>query len=123
MNYSDLRKRYGLKALNEVEYLSRNNNKYYDSRTYQDKDGNYHVHPIFKDTNTGFIVCPHCGDIHSHGVTNEGFTGSRISHCNTGGLNGYILEDDENLFVKLCNHYKKAVTDPDVEIKEYHGIV
>lgn len=60
-----------------------------DFRSYQ-KEGMWYVHPIGFNEYSVYIVCPHCGEIHSHGK----MPGHRISHCESKNNNGYVITFD-----------------------------
>lgn len=48
-----------------------------DPRNYK-KDGIWQIHPIATSKRQFHIVCPYCGEIHSHGRAK----GTRVPHCN-----------------------------------------
>lgn len=52
-----------------------------DSRSYQ-KNGVWCIYPIAKDKHQVHIVCPYCGEIHSHGNNTGHYEGMRVPHCN-----------------------------------------
>jgi len=55
---------------------------YKDKRSFQDKEGEWHVYPIATSRTQVYIVCPHCGCIHVHGnAPIYGYAGHRGSHC------------------------------------------
>lgn len=58
-----------------------------DNRTHI-KDGYPHVYPIGETKATWVIVCPYCGEVHSHGKV----TGHRTSHCEKNDNIGYVIE-------------------------------
>lgn len=67
---------------------------YADSRSTLDDEGYWTVHPVGFDTYHVFIVCPHCGGIHTHGIA----PGHRISHChNNIRNNGYYISLDKEV--------------------------
>lgn len=49
-----------------------------DKRTSTDTDGHPHVHPLLVCGSEVYIVCPYCGEIHSHSKA----PGYRVPHCN-----------------------------------------
>ena len=53
---------------------------YTDSRSYL-LDGMWHVPPVAVDNIHVYVVCPFCGLIHTHGNTDDGYTGHRVAHC------------------------------------------
>lgn len=60
---------------------------YRDKRSYE-KDGMWYVHPVGESvTNSIYIVCPYCGELHSHGKA----SGHRVSHCKNDNNPGYVI--------------------------------
>lgn len=66
-----------------------------DSRSFM-RDGFWQVYPVGVDQHHVYIVCPHCGEIHLHGHTVDGYEGHRVSHCKSGDNNGYWILKGEN---------------------------
>ena len=80
-------KRGTLKYLYE-DYVTRDREGYYDSRTTLNQEGSYSVRPIAESNTQYYIICPYCKQIHVHGNSNSsGCLGYRIPHCN--GVNNY----------------------------------
>lgn len=54
-----------------------------DKRTTTDADGHPHITPFYVGAVNLFIVCPYCGEVHTHGSGGAGFdyTGFRTPHC------------------------------------------
>lgn len=87
MLYSHFKKNY--KDINVDQVLESNNIKKYrksnriylvDNKTYIKNVYDiamYHVKPFLEVHNKYYIVCPFCGEIHTHGAV-EGY---RIAHC------------------------------------------
>ena len=44
-------------------------------------DGIWNVHPIMMNDKIIYIVCPYCGEVHSHGAGSGSYTGTRVIHC------------------------------------------
>lgn len=59
-------------------YTERRRKLVRDKRTFTDANGHPHVHPLFALGNEVYIVCPYCGEIHSHSKA----PGYRVPHCN-----------------------------------------
>lgn len=67
-----------------------------DPRSYQDESGMWHIKPIALNECSMIIVCPFCGEIHFHSISD----GHRWSHCKDGKATesyepeeaGYVLE-------------------------------
>lgn len=67
---------------------------YADSRSTLDDKGYFTVHPVGFDICHVFIVCPHCGEIHTHGIA----PGHRVSHCISSiKNNGYCISLDNEV--------------------------
>lgn len=60
-----------------------------DKRSFVDSNGFHHVHPLMFTATQVYIVCPHCGEIHSHGKA----PGWRVPHCKS--LDDYHIENWE----------------------------
>ena len=58
-----------------------------DSRSYIGEDGFWQVRPVGVDNFCFYIVCPYCGDIHTHGKA----YGHRVSHCKKNDNKGYVI--------------------------------
>lgn len=58
-------------------YTERRRKLVRDKRTFTDANGHPHVHPLFALVNEVYIVCPYCGEIHSHSKA----PGYRVPHC------------------------------------------
>lgn len=67
------------------------NCKYEDART-EVIDGMHHVSPIGVSNMTVYIICPHCGQIHWHGICNGEYQGHRQAHCIDIKSSGYIIK-------------------------------
>lgn len=59
---------------------------YHDERSYQ-KDGMWYVYPFKENGNRIEIICPYCGEIHTHGNA----PGHRVSHCRSNDNPGYVI--------------------------------
>ena len=81
--------------LNELEIYHPPNNKLInlvrDKRSFIGDDKLWRVYPIAFDNVQVFIVCPHCGNIHLHGIG----SGHRVCHCKPPNEdnNGYWILD------------------------------
>jgi hypothetical protein len=63
-----------------------------DSRTTTGADGVPCVVPFYVSASGVFIVCPYCGEIHTHGNSADGYTGHRTAHCmSADSAAGYII--------------------------------
>ena len=66
-----------------------------DSRTTTGADGVPCVIPFFVDAAGVLIVCPYCGELHTHGNGSSGYTGHRTAHCmSADSAAGYIIRND-----------------------------
>lgn len=66
-----------------------------DSRTTTGADGVPCVVPFYVSASGVFIVCPYCGEIHTHGNGESGYTGHRTAHCmSADSAAGYIIRND-----------------------------
>ena len=64
-----------------------------DSRTTTGADGVPRVLPFYVCPSGVLIVCPYCGEIHTHGNGGSGYTGHRTAHCmSAGSAAGYMIE-------------------------------
>lgn len=54
-----------------------------DSRTTRDADGVPVVLPFYVGAASVLIVCPYCGELHTHGNGASGYAGHRAAHCMT----------------------------------------
>lgn len=67
-----------------------------DKRSYTDAEGHPRVHPLVVTPNEVYIVCPYCGEIHSHSRA----PGDRVPHCNdfeNRQKRNYIIESWEGM--------------------------
>lgn len=81
---------YSLECLKLLPADKRRKTHAADSRSFI-QDGFWQVYPIGVDQYHVYIVCPHCGEIHLHGRTADGYEGHRVSHCKSGSNNGYWI--------------------------------
>lgn len=76
----------------------------FDKRSWIDPEGVWHVFPMATSKHSVLIICPLCGQIHSHGAGDDGlsYEGHRVAHCsrlisdnmyNDVINDGYIIED------------------------------
>lgn len=89
--------------LNEIEryrnpkdkrsFLMRDKRSYKAPITF--KDGTtiemWHVYPIAISDKQVHIVCPHCGYIHHHGNSEDGYEGTRVPHCMGVSADEYMI--------------------------------
>ena len=54
-------------------------------------DGHWFVNPIAVMDNRVFIICPFCGEVHTHGVGDGSYSGERTTDCKCGS-NVYYLK-------------------------------
>lgn len=61
-----------------------------DNRTFKEQD-THHIYPIAEYNECSYIICPLCGEIHTHGKV----SGYRVPHCCNLNLRkeGYYIED------------------------------
>jgi len=84
--------------LNSLEIYHPSHNKRInlvrDNRSFLNNDGYWQVYPIGFSESQVYIVCPHCGEIHLHGLgekPNYRYEGHKVSHCNEHKNKGYII--------------------------------
>lgn len=101
MKYSDYKKSTDIENvidLDSLEIYHLPNNKrtklVKDNRSFKDNEGYWQVYPIGFDESHVFIVCPNCGEIHSHGRGKKPdyqYGGHRAPHCTENQNNGYVI--------------------------------
>jgi len=63
-----------------------------DNRSFLNSEGYWSVFPLGFSESQVYIVCPYCGEIHSHGRGEKPayhYEGHRVSHCVDN--NGYVI--------------------------------
>jgi hypothetical protein len=72
-----------------------------DPRSFVDAEGFWNVYPIAIDQHHVYMVCPWCGEVHTHGNNNGDYEGHRVAHCFKEGEDhkhsGYVIQKFENL--------------------------
>ena len=86
MNYNQFKK---LKVKHDINNLIIENGFIRDRRTLKIDERNYLVYPIAKTNIHYYIVCPYCGEIHTHG--SQGGGGERVPNCTNSHPNIYTI--------------------------------
>lgn len=72
-----------------------------DPHSFVDAEGFWNVYPIAIDQHYVYMVCPWCGEVHTHGNNNGDYEGHRVAHCFKEGEDhkhsGYVIQKFENL--------------------------